>query len=172
MEVGLFLIHVLVGALVAAHGAQKLFGAFGGPGLEGFGGFLASLGLRPQRALAVAAGATEVAGGVLLALGLAMPLAALLIVSVMLVAARTAHAGKGLWVSEGGWELPLVLGAVAVGLVFNGAGQWSLDAVIGWDVAGLVWGLGALALGVLGGLGVLVAGRARESARHATPAGA
>jgi putative oxidoreductase len=149
MEVGLFLIHVLVGALVAAHGAQKLFGAFGGPGLEGFGGFLTSLGLRPQR-----------------------PLAALLIVSVMLVAARTAHAGKGLWVSEGGWELPLAYGVVAVGLAFHGAGQWSLDAVIGWDVAGLAWGLGALALGLLGGLGVLVAGRARESARHATPAGA
>src|SRR5215210_2828465 len=171
MEFGLFLIHVLAGALVAAHGAQKLFGAFGGPGLEGFGGFLASLGLRPQRALAVAAGATEVAGGVLLALGLATPLAALLIVSVIPVAARTAHAGKGLWVSEGGWELPLVLGAVAVGLAFNGAGQWSLDAVIGWDIAGLVWGVAALALGVVGGLGVLVAGRERRSTRHAETVG-
>ena len=150
MEFGLFLIHVVVGALVAGHGAQKLFGAFGGPGLEGFGGFLTSLGLRPLRPLAVAA---------------------VLIVSVMVVAARTAHAGKGLWVTEGGWELPLVYGAVAVGLAFNGAGAWSLDAVIGWDVAGLVWGVAALALGVVGGLGVLVAGRERRSTRHAEPVG-
>ena len=172
MEVGLLLIHVLVGALVAGHGAQKLFRAFGGPGIEGFGGFLTSLGLRPAHPLALAAGASEFAGGVLLALGLATPLAALLIVSVMVVAARTAHAGKGLWVSQGGWELPLINGAVAVGLAFNGAGAWSLDAVIGWDVAGLVWGIGALVLGVLGAVAVLVAGRDRESATHTAPAGA
>src|SRR5215210_8693293 len=171
MEFGLFLIHVVVGALVAGHGAQKLFGAFGGAGLEGFGGFLTSLGLRPVRPLAVAAGAVEVVGGLLLACGLATPLAAVLIVSVMVVAARTAHAGKGLWVTEGGWELPLVYGAVAVGLAFNGAGTWSLDAVIGWDVAGLVWGVAALALGVVGGLGVLVAGRERRSTRHAETVG-
>jgi putative oxidoreductase len=170
MELGLLLIHVLVGALVAGHGAQKLFGAFSGPGLEGFGGFLTSLGLGPTRPLALAAGATELAGGVLLALGLATPLAALLIVSVMLVAARTAHAGKGLWASDGGWELPLINAAVAVGLAFNGAGSWSLDAVIGWDVAGLAWGVGALALGVLGGLAALAGARERRSARHPTPA--
>jgi|SRR5215211_2212895 len=172
MEVGLFLIHVLVGALVAAHGAQKLLGAFGGPGLEGFGGFLTSLGLRPTRPLAVAAGAAETAGGVLLALGLATPLAALLIVSVMVVAARTAHGGKGVWATNGGWELPLVYGAVAVGLALNGAGAWSLDAVVGWDVAGLAWGLGALVLGAAGALGVLTAGRERHTTDPAAPAGA
>jgi putative oxidoreductase len=172
MQVGLLLIHVLVGALLAAHGAQKLFGAFGGVGLEGFGGMLTSLGLQPVRPLALAAGAAEFAGGGLLALGLATPLAALLIVSVMFVAARTAHAGKGLWASNGGWELPLVNAGVAVGLAFIGAGAWSLDAVIGWDVAGLAWGLGALLLGVLGGIGVLALGRARQSTRHTAAAGA
>lgn len=172
MEVGLLLLQVVPGALIAGHGAQKLFGAFGGPGLEGFSGFASSLGLRPARPLAVAAGASELIGGGLLALGLATPLAAALIVSTMVVAARTAHAGKGVWVSDGGWELPLVYGVVAVGFAVNGAGPWSLDAAIGWDVAGLAWGIGALVLGVLGGAGVLTLGRERHSTGRRAPVGA
>jgi putative oxidoreductase len=172
MEVGLLLIHVVVGALVAAHGAQKLFGAFGGPGLEGFGGFLGSLGLRPAGPLAFAAGATELTGGILLALGLATPLAALLIVAVMLVAVRTAHVGTGPWAADGGWELNLTYAVVALGLAANGAGAWSLDAVIGWDVAGVLWAAGALVLGVAGAASVLVLGRERRSARRTAAVGA
>jgi putative oxidoreductase len=164
MEVGLLLIQVVVGALVAGHGAQKLFGVFGGPGLDGFGGFLGSIGLRPAGPLAFAAGAGEFAGGILLALGLATPLAALLIVSVMLVAVRTAHAGKGPWAGDGGWELNLTYAVVALGLAANGAGAWSLDAAIGWDVAGPLWALGALVLGLAGGASVLVLGRDRHAA--------
>jgi putative oxidoreductase len=120
----------------------------------------------------VAAGASEFIGGGLLALGLATPLAAVLILSTMVVAARTAHAGKGVWVSEGGWELPLVYGAVAVGFAFSGAGPWSLDAAVGWDVSGLPWGIGALALGILGGASVLTLGRERRSAGRSAPVGA
>ena len=172
MEAGLLLIQVVVGALVAGHGAQKLFGAFGGPGLEGFGGFLGSLGLRPAGPLAFAAGASEFVGGLLLALGLATPLAALLIVAVMVVAARTAHVGKGVWAGDGGWELNLTYGVVALGLAANGAGSWSLDAVIGWDVAGVLWAVGALVLGVAGGLSVLVLGRDRRSAGQTAAVGA
>ncbi len=172
MEAGLLLIHVVAGALMAGHGAQKLFGAFGGPGLEGFGGFLGSLGLRPAGPLAFAAGASELSGGVLLALGLATPLAALLIVSVMVVASRTAHAGKGVWITDGGWELNLVYGVVAIGLAANGAGAWSLDALIGWDVAGVLWAAGALVLGVAGGASVLVLGRDRRSTQQTTAVGA
>ncbi len=155
MEVGLLLIQVVTGVLIAGHGAQKLFGAFGGPGVEGFTGFTSSLGLRPARPLAVAAGVSELIGGGLLVLGLAIPLAAALIVSTMVVAARTAHAGKGVWVSKGGWELPLLYAAVPVGVAVHGAGPWSLDAAIGWDVAGLAWGLGALGAAVVGAAGVL-----------------
>lgn len=172
MEIGLLLVQVVVGLLVAGHGAQKLFGAFGGPGLEGFRGFVSSLGLRPARPLAVAAGASELIGGGLLALGLATPLAAVLIVATMVVAAGTAHAGKGVWITDGGWELPLVYGTIAVGLAFSGAGPWSLDAAIGWDVAGLAWGVGALVLGVVGGASVLTLGRERQSADHSAPVGA
>jgi putative oxidoreductase len=171
MELGLFLIHATVGVLLAGHGAQKLFGWFGGHGIEGTGGFMETLRLRPGRHMAFAAGASELFGGVLLALGLATPLAALVIGSTMLVASLTAHAGKGPWASNGGWELPLTYAIVAIGLAFNGAGQWSLDNAIGWDVTGLWWGLGASALAVLGALGAIAFGR-REFGHdaHGAPA--
>jgi putative oxidoreductase len=172
MELGLFLIHVTVGALLAGHGAQKLFGWFGGHGVEGTGGFFENaLHLRPGRHMALAAGASELFGGTLLALGLLTPLAALLIASTMLVASLTAHAGKGPWASNGGWELPLINAAVAIGLAFNGAGQWSLDNAIGWDVAGLWWGIGATALAVVGALGAIAVGRHEfRQGPHPTPA--
>jgi putative oxidoreductase len=164
MEVGLFLIHVVVGLLIAAHGSQKLFGWFGGEGVEGTGGMMESLGLVPGRQMAVAAGAAEFAGGLLLALGLLVPVAAVLIASTYLVAARTAHAGKGPWNGSGGWEYVLVLSTVAIGLAFNGAGKWSLDHAIGWDVSGLWWGIGAAVAALIGAIAVLAATRRMSSA--------
>ena len=86
----------------------------------------------------------------------------------MLVAARTAHAGKGPWVTGGGWEYVLTIAAVAIGLAFNGAGAWSLDGAIGWDVSGLSWGVGAALVALLAANGVL--GRAHRG--RAVPAGA
>jgi putative oxidoreductase len=109
MELGLFLLHAVPGLLLMGHGAQKLFGWFGGHGPAGTGQFMETLGMRPGRRMAMAAGANEFAGGALLALGLLMPLAALLIASTMLVASLTAHRGKGPWNTNGGWELPLLL---------------------------------------------------------------
>jgi putative oxidoreductase len=159
MELGLFLLHVVPGLLLMGHGAQKLFGWFGGYGPEGTGQFMESMGMRPGRRMALAAGANEFGGGLLLALGLFTPLAAVLIASTMLVASRTAHRGKGLWASDSGSELPLLYGLTAVALAFNGAGQWSLDHAIGWDVAGLWWGLGALAVAVIGAATVVTAAR-------------
>lgn len=155
MEVGLFIIHALIGALLAGHGAQKLFGILGGFGLEGTAGYLESFGLRPGKLFAAAAGTAELAGGVLLAAGLFTPLAAALIGATMLVAARTDHAGKGIWIFNGGSEYVLTVAAVVLALAFNGAGAWSVDAAIGWDVAGLAWGLGALGVAVVGAAGVL-----------------
>lgn len=155
MEVGLFIIHALIGALLAGHGAQKLFGILGGFGLEGTAGYLESFGLRPGKLFAAAAGTAELAGGVLLAAGLFTPLAAALIGATMLVAARTDHAGKGIWIFNGGSEYVLTVAAVVLALAFNGAGTWSVDAAIGWDVAGLAWGLGALGVAVVGAAGVL-----------------
>jgi putative oxidoreductase len=152
MQVGLLLIHAVIGALLAGHGAQKLFGLFGGYGLEGTGGYMEGFGLRPGKPFAALAGTAELVGGLLLAAGLLTPLAAALIAATMLVAARTDHAGKGLWIFNGGAEYVLTVSAVALGLAFNGAGAWSLDAVIGWHVSGLFWGLGALGV-ALGGAG-------------------
>jgi putative oxidoreductase len=159
MELGLFLIHATVGTLLAAHGAQKLFGWFGGHGVTGTGAAMESLNLRPGRVMALAAGGGEFLGGVLLALGLVTPLAAVLIASTMLVASLTAHAGKGPFASNGGWELPLTYAIVAIGLAFNGAGQWSLDNAIGLNDAGFWWGFGASALAILGAIGAIAVGR-------------
>jgi putative oxidoreductase len=159
MEVGIFIVRLVVGGILVGHGTQKLFGWFGGYGVEGTGGFMEQLGMRPGRPMALAAGASETLGGLLLVLGLFTPLAALLIASTMFVAARTAHRGKGLFAQNGGFELPLINAAVAIGLAFDSAGKWSLDNAIGWDVSGIAWGVGALALAVLGGLGAIEYGR-------------
>ena len=94
--------------------------------------------------MAAAAGATEVTGGLLLAAGFLTPLAAALVASAMLVAAFTDHAGKGFWVYNGGKEYVLTVAVVVIGLAFNGAGAWSVDAAAGLDVTGVAWGLGAL----------------------------
>jgi putative oxidoreductase len=155
MEVGLFLIHALIGTLLASHGAQKLFGVLGGYGLDGTAEYMEGFGLRPGRPFAAAAGSAELAGGLLIALGLFLPLGATLIAATMFVAARTDHAGKGLWIFNGGAEYVLTIAAVVLGLAFNGAGAWSLDAVIGWSVSGLAWGAGASGAAVVGAAGVL-----------------
>jgi putative oxidoreductase len=158
MEIGLLIVHVLVGATMAAHGAQKLFGWFGGHGIAGTAGFLESLGLRPGKPMAIAAGTAELVGGALFAVGLVTPVAALLIASTLLVAAFT-NLRKGFWIYNGGFEYELVLATVAIGLAFAGAGAWSLDAAIGWGVAGLWWGIGAGVLAALGAAGAVAAGR-------------
>jgi putative oxidoreductase len=163
MELGLFIIHVVVGALVAAHGTQKLFGWFGGHGPARTAASMESLGLRPGSRMAAGAGTAELVGGLMLAFGFLTPVAAVLVTAVMLVAARTAHAGKGPWISNGGWEHVLVIAVVAVGLAFNGAGSWSVDAGIGWDVSGFWWGLAAAVVALVGATGALAAGRRATS---------
>jgi putative oxidoreductase len=155
MEVGLFLIHVVIGGFVAAHGSQKLFGILGGYGLQGTGQYLEGFGLRPGKLFAFAAGSAELVGGLAFAAGFFTPGAAALIAATMLVAARTDHAGKGFWIYNGGNEYALTNAAVAIGLAFSGAGEWSSDEAIGWDVAGIAWGLGALGAAVIGAVSVL-----------------
>jgi putative oxidoreductase len=171
MELGLLVLRVVVGALFLGHGTQKLFGWFGGAGPEGTGGFFESLGLRPGRTLALAAGLAEAVGGLLLALGLVTPLAAALLIAVMSSAIATAHWRNGVWLSEGGFEYNLVLIAVAFSLASIGAGKWSLDRVLGLDVAGPAWAVGALLVGVLGGIAALGLRRLRtQGTSGASPA--
>jgi putative oxidoreductase len=159
MDFGLFVLHAAVGLFFIGHGAQKLFGAFGGHGLAGTAGFFESLGLRPGRVHATAAGLAELMGGISLALGFLVPVGAALIVATMVAAVASAHAGKGPWATDGGWELNVTYAAVAVALAGAGAGAWSLDSAFDLNVSGTEWALAALAAGLLGGAGALVSGR-------------
>lgn len=154
MDAGLLLVRLVVGLLFVGHGTQKLAGWFGGQGLEGTGRFFASLGFRPGRAHAALAGVAETMGGALLAGGLFTPLGAAAIVGVMTAATLGVHLPRGLWVQNGGYELPLVYAATATALVFAGPGAWSLDAVIELGARGPAWGAGAFALGALAGIGI------------------
>ena len=165
METGLFLVHVVIGSFFLAHGGQHALGLLGGGGITGTGEYMESVGLRHGRLAAAAAGGSELVGGALLVLGLATPLAATLLAATMLVAARTDHRGKGFWIYNGGTEYVLTNAVVVLGLAFNGAGRWSLDHAIGWDVAGLWWGAGAAATAVIGAMGTLAWLRARPEAQ-------
>jgi putative oxidoreductase len=138
---------------MAAHGAQKLFGWFGGYGLAGVGGFFETLGFRPGRTFALVAGLAEVAGGLLVALGLLGPIGPALVVSVMIVAAITAHWPNGVFATENGIEVPLLYGVVMAALALTGPGAYSLDSVFGltalWTPV-VTWAV--LAIGAVGGL--------------------
>jgi putative oxidoreductase len=130
MSIGLLLLRVVVGLIMAAHGASKLWGWFGGYGLSGTGEAFAQMGFRPGRAFAAAASITEIVSGLLVALGFLGPIGPALIISVMLVAAIAVHWGQGLFAPKG-VEMPLLYAAGAFGLALVGYGKYSLDAWLG-----------------------------------------
>jgi putative oxidoreductase len=158
MAIGLLILRLFVGLTLAAHGAQKLFGWFGGYGLTGTGGFLEQLGFFPGKRHALFAGLAELVGGLFLALGFATPLAATLIISVMFVAIATVHLKHGFFNHNQGYEYNLTLAIVALCVAIIGAGPVSVDAALRLQDAGPVWGLAALLAGVSGGA-VQLAGR-------------
>lgn len=127
---GVLALRIPVGLIFVAHGAQKLFGAFGGHGLEGTGEFFAPLGLSPGYLMALLAGSAEFFGGLALLLGLLVRPAAAALAFTMLVAIFAVHAGNGLFVGNNGWEYALALLAAAVALLISGAGRLSVDAAI------------------------------------------
>ncbi|HEX6714735.1 MAG TPA: DoxX family protein [Thermoleophilaceae bacterium] len=133
-------LRVLIGGLFVGHGTQKLFGWFGGHGLEGTAGFFESLGLKPGKRTATAAGLAEAGGGVLLATGAALPLAGAALTGTMTTAIRHVHAPKGPWSTDGGWEYNAVLIAATLAVVE--------------DECGVGWALAAAAAGAAGSFAI------------------
>lgn len=128
MDIAKLALRAIVGSLFVGHGAQKLFGAFGGHGLEGTGGFFESaLGLRPGKRYATAAGVAELGGGVLLTLGALTPLATTAIAATMVTAIRKVHGPNGPWVTDNGWEYNATLIALMTVLAEEGPGRPSVD---------------------------------------------
>jgi len=168
MDFGLLILRLAVGLALAAHGAQKWFGWFGGYGLAGTGAYFEQLGFHPGKRAALLAGVAETLGGLALALGAATPVVAAILVGVMLVAIVSVHLQKGFFGSNGGYEYPLVLGVAALTFGFTGPGRFSVDALAGRELAGLTWGLAALAVGLLGGTAQLLT-RRRAPAAQAKP---
>jgi putative oxidoreductase len=123
------LLRVPIGLILAAHGAQKLFGWFGGYGLEGTGQWLASIGLEPGYLMALLAGGAEFFGGLALVLGLLTRPAAMVAAFTMLVAIFAVHIGNGLFMSNNGYEYALTLFVVSLSLVIQGGGRFALDGL-------------------------------------------
>lgn len=160
MEYGLLLLRLVVGLAFAGHGAQKLFGWFGGGGPQGTAAFFSALGYRAPAATAILAGRSELGGGLLLACGLLTPLAALVLSTVMLNAIATVQWQKGFL---GGWELDSTFMAVALAVTMTGPGRLSLDHAIGWadDITGPTWASLAFAAAIVASLLTTTLGRAQ-----------
>ncbi|ROO90622.1 putative oxidoreductase [Actinocorallia herbida] len=150
MDAGLLLLRLVFGLVLASHGAQKLFGWFGGGGIKGTGMFFGKLGFEPGQFYAVIAGLTEFVGGLLLALGLLWPLGPAMVVGVMLTAAFSTWK-QGFF---SGTETPLLIAAAGASLALTGPGRYSLDEGRPWrrTTTGEAWGWGAIALGVVASL--------------------
>jgi putative oxidoreductase len=170
MDVGLLLLRLVVGALFIGHGSQKLFGSFGGYGLDGTGGFMRKLGYHPGRKMAGLAGLTELTCGVLLVLGFLTPFAAAGIIGVMMNAIVSVHWKNGMWNQDGGMEYPIVLCAVAAAVTFAGPRAYSIDGLLDLELAGAAWGASAILLGVLTGSIVAMTRRPAHEAQEAKPA--
>lgn len=149
-DIGLLALRVVSGGLMAGHGAQKLFGMFDGPGFEGTAGWLDSLELRPAKGWAATAGASELGGGLLTALGLLSPLGSLGTIAAMTVAIAKSHWGKPIWASEGGAELPLTNIAIATALWLTGPGKLSVDEAL--DIELPQWAVFLVALATAAGV--------------------
>jgi putative oxidoreductase len=159
VNTGLLVLRLVLGLLLVGHGGQKLFGLFGGPGLDGTGGFFHSLGFRPGKPMAVVAGASEAGAGVLLVLGLLTPLASAAVIGTLVVAGSV-HWAAGVWGQNSGYEMPLLYVTVAAALAFTGPGVYSLDDALGLSgLAGFGWGVAAVVVGGLSGLGVVARAR-------------
>ena len=178
MKAGRLLLRATVGGFFVGHGTQKLFGWFGGSGVDGTSQMFEKIGMYPPRVNAVAAGAAEAGGGAGLLLGFQTPLAASAVVATMLTAINRVHYKNGPWVTKGGYEYNAVLIAAALILAEVGPGSLSVDGIRGRERSGPGWALAALGAGVAGAAGAHLLSEAQKPAVAApaptpapTPAG-
>ncbi len=164
LDIGLLVLRLVVGLTFAAHGSQKVFGWWDGPGLEGWRSGVERMGFEPAPFWAYVSSLTELAGGLLLAVGLVTPAAAAALVGMAIVIISKVHLSKGFFNTAGGVEFPLVLGGGALALVLTGPGTISLDAALGLDFPAEVR-LGLLAIGVVAGIVAFAVSRADARAR-------
>ena len=153
MKLARLILRLVVGGYFFGHGTQKLFGWFGGHGLEGTGQFFENIGLRPGKRHATAAGLAEAGGGTLLILGAATPLASSVLIATMLTAINRVHIKNGPFVSDGGYEYNVVLIALLLALTETGPGSPSFDDAVDSQAHGTKWALLALLTGALGAAG-------------------
>jgi putative oxidoreductase len=164
MDLARLLFRIVLGGLFVGHGTQKLFGWFGGQGPKGTAQMMESVDLRPGRAQALLAGATEAGSGVLLATGAATPLAAAGISGVMFTAVRKIHWKNGPWNTNGGYEYNAVILAALAALAESGPGRFSLDAARGRIRRGTRWWLAAFGAGAVGSSVAIALGKHRAEA--------
>jgi putative oxidoreductase len=169
MNLGRLLLRLTIGGTFFVHGSQKLFGWFGGNGPDGTGQFFESVGLRPGKQNAIAAGSTEISGAILIVLGLATPLAAAGLSAVMITALRTVIWKEGFKPATGEVETLLATGALA--LTDTGPGAPSLDSALGIECSGLGWTLAALGAGATGSAIAISMGQRELEAPPAPDAG-
>jgi putative oxidoreductase len=152
VSLGLLILRVVIGLTLAAHGAQKLFGWWGGSGMAGWVGVVTKLRIRPATPWAWIAALSEFGGGLLVALGLLSPLGSFAIAAAMLVAIATVHWPNGFWNGKRGYEFNLALLAAVAALAFTGPGAYSLDQALGLHLPeplALMVGTIALVVGVV-----------------------
>jgi putative oxidoreductase len=150
MKLGALILRAVIGPLFIGHGTQKLFGWFGGPGLEGTGGVMEKLEMRPPKRHALTVGAAEAGGGALLTLGALTPLATTVLSGVMVTAIRKVHWANGPWNTKRGYEYNAVLIAALTALAESGPGRPSIDAALLPRLRGTAWALASLGAGVAG----------------------
>lgn len=166
-DAGLAVLRGVTGGLMVGHGAQKLFGAFEGPGRAGTAGMMESLGLKPGHIWGTAAELGEFGGGALMALGFLNPLGPIGVMSSMIMAALTAHKGKPIWVTAGGAELPLTNMGVCLALMLTGPGDYSLDNALGIELPKPVTAAAMLGAGAMIGYGLMSRSAAQQAQAQA-----
>ena len=150
-DLGLLVLRVVVGLVVAMHGLMKLGWVGQGGSVAGTGGWFESIGLRPGLFWALVATLAEAGGGILMALGLGGPIGSGLVAADMLVVSVVAHLPKGFWAQNGGWEFPLPLAAAGFAVALLGNGAWSLDSLLGLTYSAelTTYWLGLMAIGLV-----------------------